>query len=1123
MQIYIKYYLIIFMIVMGSSCYDSHDEKQYAWSNVEQKPNPTNHSNLYKQSNFEDGPAVTRACLECHPEAAKEVMQTSHWTWLGEETTVPGHIRPMRIGKKNLINNFCISIESNWPKCTKCHAGYGWKDSSFDFSSQENVDCLVCHDRSGGYIKGANGLPAKDVDLLLAAKSVGRPTRDNCGWCHFNGGGGNAVKHGDLDGSLANPHPRTDVHMGQHDFQCIDCHKANKHRVSGKLISVNTTGIDETKCTDCHSSAPHQNDRLDGHVKSLACQSCHLPEFAKKEATKMAWDWSTAGQNSMVNDPHKYLKTKGSFVYATNVQPEYYWFNGNSDRYIKGDKIDPAKTTHINKPQGDILDPGAKIWPFKVHRAKQPYDVKNKHLLVPKTVGQGGYWTEFDWDLAVRLGSKESGIEYSGEVGFTKTKMFWLQSHMISPKEQAVGCIECHSENGRLDWQALGYDFDPAIGGGRSSKKQIHPKIRLLDKNGQAVTDINQPLSLMKTCSECHDTDYIAKHNYHSQAGYNEPFEAGRAFDTSPGMFGRFEPLINRYLTPSGDDKLDMGTADWVKTMGPRHVGGGPAQFSRYDKKKELQGITDWPPNDPEAHVIDPTSGQPIAWNWQESGSVELNCLICHIDQPNNQARIKEIESGHFNWASSATLLGRGIIERDGDQLHWNNNAFDADGYLVANDLNIVSPNNSNCLYCHNRANQSKDKLYLENNTDNWALETTGTLYHPDHISGSAMNLEGKQELNRPWDVHAARMLKCTDCHYSMNNPKYLQKENETTRPKHLKFDPRLPEIDDYLQNPNHNFAKGHSSQGTVAAKLDGSMRNCSACHDAGAGHDFLPYKELHFEKLSCQACHIPETHAPARKSTDWTVITTDGNPRVEHRGVEGKINDPKTLISGYYPALLMQPQDNQSMKLVPHNLITNWFWVEGNSERPVRLFDLKKAYLDQDGKYHPEIIQVFDKDNDQQISSDELKLDSQEKIAAVTKRLEEASVVGPKIKGEIQPYTIGHGTVEGKAALDCCQCCHSYESRITQDITLSSFAPGNQIPKLIADSKTSLKGNIYLGDGQVVFSPTIDPENLYIHGTNHLHWMDIVGIIIVLITLSFISIHAGLRVLAHRRRNQGV
>jgi len=50
------------------------------WSKVEKKPSKTNHSNLFEATEFKDGPAVTKACLKCHPGSAKEIMQTSHWT-----------------------------------------------------------------------------------------------------------------------------------------------------------------------------------------------------------------------------------------------------------------------------------------------------------------------------------------------------------------------------------------------------------------------------------------------------------------------------------------------------------------------------------------------------------------------------------------------------------------------------------------------------------------------------------------------------------------------------------------------------------------------------------------------------------------------------------------------------------------------------------------------------------------------------------------------------------------------------------------------------------------------------------------------------------------------------------
>ena len=89
----------------------------------------TDHTGMMKGP-FADGPAVTRACLVCHPVAGQQMLRSEHFTWLGEAARVPGqgpaHETPQRIGKRNLINNFCLSVESNWPRCTNCHAGYGW-------------------------------------------------------------------------------------------------------------------------------------------------------------------------------------------------------------------------------------------------------------------------------------------------------------------------------------------------------------------------------------------------------------------------------------------------------------------------------------------------------------------------------------------------------------------------------------------------------------------------------------------------------------------------------------------------------------------------------------------------------------------------------------------------------------------------------------------------------------------------------------------------------------------------------------------------------------------------------------------------------------------------------------
>jgi len=473
-----RYLIIAGLAVMGligvvfASSLPRIEKADSPWDRMPTPVPHMDHGNLI-HGPFGSGPEVTRACLTCHPNSAREVMKTSHWSWAGQKVKLPGTDRVERVGKLNLINNFCIHAGPNIEKCSSCHVGYGWAHNDFDFTDESSVDCLVCHDQTNTYQKGLAGNPAEGVNLETVAQSVGRPTRTNCGQCHFKGGGGDAVKHGDLDGSMYFPSGRIDVHMGKLDFQCVDCHRTQEHRVPGCAMSVCIDQPRRVNCTDCHSERPHGHERLDAHTRTVACQTCHIPRMAIDAPTKMYWDWSEAGQDGREEDPHVYLKAKGSFRYAQNIRPEYYWYNGRAWRYLTGDKIDPDSPVQINYPLGGPGDPEAKIWPFKVHRGKQPFDKQHLYLLTPKTYGPGGYWSEFDWEKACRLGAESTGLEFSGEFDFVETAMYWPLSHMVQAKEQTLQCIDCHGDRGVMDWQAMGFDGDPAFRGDRRRMELI--------------------------------------------------------------------------------------------------------------------------------------------------------------------------------------------------------------------------------------------------------------------------------------------------------------------------------------------------------------------------------------------------------------------------------------------------------------------------------------------------------------------------------------------------------------------------------------------------------------------------------------------------------------------------
>ena len=133
-------------------------------------------------------------------------------------------------------------------------------------------------------------MPDPSVNLGYVAQHVGKPSRTDCGTCHFFGGGGNNVKHGDLEEALFDPSREVDVHMASDgsDMQCVDCHTAQKHQMLGKMYSVSSMNRNRVACEQCHSSIPHTDDVLNNHTLKVACQTCHIPTYAKVNPTKLS-------------------------------------------------------------------------------------------------------------------------------------------------------------------------------------------------------------------------------------------------------------------------------------------------------------------------------------------------------------------------------------------------------------------------------------------------------------------------------------------------------------------------------------------------------------------------------------------------------------------------------------------------------------------------------------------------------------------------------------------------------------------------------------------------------------------------------------------------------------------
>ncbi len=439
-----------------------------AWSEGEGASNP--HAAL----TWDGKPGV---CLSCHIEEAKQVYASAHYQWRGEalyRTNGPG----IQGKRYNAVNSYCINILGNWSDCGNCHVGLGPKPSSATIPTLDqlrNIDCLVCHQRDYKRVK-VNDVFVPDtanmtITLNRAVRTVHLPERSNCLTCHAKAGGGDAVKRGDL--SMATAYT-TDVTYDRHmavkgaDLKCQDCHTTRSHRIAGRGSDLRETDLDvEIACTDCHAakatSSGHGTAAINRHVGRVACQTCHIPTYAKNakdtaadEATEIHRNWLRSDSSAPPYHP--------ASVKANYLIPKYRFWNRYSYNYVLREtaKMDQSTAAYpTSRPDGAVDDtsPDNKLYPFKYKTALQPMRAGTRELIALAT---NQYFRNQDpvnrADAAVRAGLRNMGYSEDDAYRWVKTDTFQLLSHQVSPRAQALGCAACHGSTRRMDLKGeLGY------------------------------------------------------------------------------------------------------------------------------------------------------------------------------------------------------------------------------------------------------------------------------------------------------------------------------------------------------------------------------------------------------------------------------------------------------------------------------------------------------------------------------------------------------------------------------------------------------------------------------------------------------------------------------------------
>lgn len=478
-------------------------------------------------------------CVACHLQEAQDMHGSVHYQLSGLTPNVPNI--PGFAGKGDGgMNTYCGAITTSRDvTCAGCHASYGQQPTAEMTTGQlDNIDCLMCHQIN--YARKAAGpyeqvpavgkdnqprsitLPVEDtngfhfmpdeskmtISLVEAARTAGPTTRATCLRCHANAAGSDGAKRGDLSSVTANPPLTSDIHMSPQgeDFACSQCHDAGGHRVSGRGLDLRPNDTDElAACESCHSARPHDDydarngESRDAHAERVACQTCHIPTYARDVSTEMARDWlnpvwwpgAFGGQGGW----------KPGEVRATNVVPTYRWFDGTSEVYLLGQvpRQNANGEYEFGAPLGSVSSTGAKISPMKEHTSiSARHDATGQ--MIPHSTEV--YFRTADFAAAVQSGMDQVGL--SGGYTIVPVHTFQTLNHGVEGSDNALECQACHSSTGGDDDRA--------------------PAAQRMDLVGELGYELKGPQS--DVCTQCHEHEdskgFVKMHDKHVQdEGYD--------------------------------------------------------------------------------------------------------------------------------------------------------------------------------------------------------------------------------------------------------------------------------------------------------------------------------------------------------------------------------------------------------------------------------------------------------------------------------------------------------------------------------------------------------------------------------------------------------------------------
>jgi len=404
-----------------------------------------------------------------------------------------------------------------------------------------------------------------------------------------------------------------------------------------------------------------------------------------------------------------------------------------------------------------------------------------------------------------------------------------------------------------------------------------------IDPNIDPKTEVLLPFSTRHTCGRCHSYEIIKKGWHFNSVDPNAG--AGR-----PG-----QPWL--YVDVKTGTQIPLSYRAWPGTFRPAQFGLTDRAFTKIFGRQTPGGG----PGERQVENPDEIMRQYI------SGRLDINCLSCHNGDPRQDqggpaGYAVQISRGNFRWAAAASS-GLALVKGSADDmddaydpfdpfavetaaggrktpptLTYQNNVFDREKFVFFDIVRQVP--SSRCYFCHSN-------LYMGAETaEKWACDE---------------------------DVHLKAGLTCVDCH---------------------------------RHGIDHNITRGYAGEEKSSANELAASSSCEGCHlgkassEPSAGRLGAPVPEhrglppVHFEKLTCTACHSgpwPETKPYMTKTS------------MAHRLGTPNVNKSREMLPHIAAPVFAKQADG---KIAPHKLMWPAFWavLRDGKVQPLPLAAVTKA-----------------------------------------------------------------------------------------------------------------------------------------------------------------------------------